>query len=47
MTAYSTTCDWTSEKKARKSLSKLGLKRVEGITRVVMRRPKNVRSRRG
>jgi NACalpha-BTF3-like transcription factor len=32
-----------SEKKARKSLAKLGLKKVEGINRVVMRRPKGVR----
>lgn len=31
-----------SEKKARKALSKLGLKRVPGITRVAIRRPKNV-----
>lgn len=30
------------EKKARKALSKLGLKRVEGINRVTMRRPKGV-----
>lgn len=30
------------EKKARKALSKLGLKSVPGITRVTMRRPKNV-----
>lgn len=32
------------ERKARKALSKLGLKKVEGVTRVTMRRPKNVRS---
>jgi len=31
-----------NEKKARKSLSKLGLKAVEGITRVVIRKTKNV-----
>lgn len=31
-----------NEKKARKSIAKLGLKRVEGITRVTLRRPKNV-----
>jgi nascent polypeptide-associated complex subunit alpha len=31
-----------NEKKARKALSKLGLKKVEGITRVVIRKPKNV-----
>jgi NAC domain len=30
------------EKKARKALAKLGLKKVEGITRVTLRRPKNV-----
>lgn len=30
------------EKKARKALSKLGLKRIEGINRVTMRRPKGV-----
>ncbi|KAI8823558.1 NAC domain-containing protein [Fimicolochytrium jonesii] len=29
------------EKKARKALSKLGLKHVDGITRVTIRRPKN------
>jgi nascent polypeptide-associated complex subunit alpha len=33
-----------AEKKARKSLSKLGLVRVPGINRVTLRRPKNVRS---
>lgn len=31
-----------NEKKARKSIAKLGLVRVQGITRVVMKRPKNV-----
>ena len=31
------------EKKARKSIAKLGLVRVPGITRVTLRRPKNVR----
>ncbi|KAI9030435.1 nascent polypeptide-associated complex subunit alpha-like protein [Hyaloraphidium curvatum] len=31
-----------SEKKARKALSKLGLKVIPGITRVTIRRPKNV-----
>lgn len=30
------------EKKARKSILKLGLVRVPGITRVTLRRPKNV-----
>jgi nascent polypeptide-associated complex subunit alpha len=30
------------EKKARKALSKLGLKQITGITRVTLRRPKNV-----
>merc|ERR1712230_215425 len=30
-----------NEKKARKAISKLGLKHVEGITRVTPRRPKN------
>jgi nascent polypeptide-associated complex subunit alpha len=35
-----------NEKKARKSIAKLGLKHVPGITRVTLRRPKNV-SRRG
>lgn len=33
-----------NEKKARKSIAKLGLKHVPGITRVTLRRPKNVRS---
>ena len=32
------------EKKARKALSKLGLKQITGITRVTLRRPKNVQS---
>lgn len=32
-----------NEKKARKAIAKLGLKQVEGITRVTLRRPKNVR----
>lgn len=32
-----------NEKKARKAIAKLGLKKVEGITRVTLRRPKNVR----
>lgn len=32
-----------NEKKARKAISKLGLKQVPGITRVTLRRPKNVR----
>jgi nascent polypeptide-associated complex subunit alpha len=31
-----------NEKKARKALSKLGLKHIEGITRVTLRRPKGV-----
>lgn len=31
-----------NEKKARKAISKLGLKHVEGITRVTLRRPKNI-----
>ena len=35
-----------NEKKARKSIAKLGLKLVPGITRVTLRRPKNVRQRR-
>jgi len=30
------------EKKARKELAKLGLKQITGITRVTLRRPKNV-----
>lgn len=33
-----------AERKARKALIGLGLKRVPGITRVTLRRPKNVRS---
>ena len=32
-----------NEKKARKLITKLGLKHIEGITRVTLRRPKNVR----
>ncbi|KAF7845726.1 hypothetical protein BT93_L0969 [Corymbia citriodora subsp. variegata] len=31
-----------NEKKARKAIAKLGLKKIEGITRVTLRRPKNV-----
>ena len=31
-----------NEKKARKAIGKLGLTRVEGITRVTLRRPKNI-----
>lgn len=31
-----------NEKKARKSIAKLGLKHISGITRVTLRRPKNV-----
>lgn len=31
-----------NEKRARKSIAKLGLKHVPGITRVTLRRPKNV-----
>ena len=34
-----------SERKARKALLGLGLKKVPGITRVTLRRPKNVRRR--
>lgn len=34
-----------NEKKARKAIAKLGLKPVPGITRVTLRRPKNVGSR--
>ncbi|PQE07152.1 putative Nascent polypeptide-associated complex subunit alpha protein [Rutstroemia sp. NJR-2017a BVV2] len=33
-----------NEKKARKSIAKLGLTKVPGITRVTLRRPKNVRN---
>lgn len=33
-----------NEKKARKAIGKLGLKHVPGITRVTLRRPKNVRN---
>lgn len=36
-----------NEKKARKSIAKLGLKQVPGITRVTLRRPKNVSGARG
>lgn len=36
-----------NEKKARKSIAKLGLKHVPGITRVTLRRPKNVSSNQG
>lgn len=32
-----------NEKKARKQIAKLGLKHIPGITRVTLRRPKNVR----
>lgn len=31
-----------NEKKARKAIGKLGLKHIEGITRVTLRRPKGV-----
>ncbi|KAF5853921.1 hypothetical protein GGP41_006723 [Bipolaris sorokiniana] len=31
-----------NEKKARKAIAKLGLKHIEGITRVTLRRPKNI-----
>lgn len=31
-----------NEKKARKAIAKLGLKHIPGITRVTLRRPKNV-----
>jgi hypothetical protein len=34
-----------NEKKARKSIAKLGLTKVPGITRVTLRRPKNVSDR--
>lgn len=33
-----------AERKARKALLTLGLKKVSGITRVTLRRPKNVRT---
>lgn len=33
-----------NEKKARKAIAKLGLKHIEGITRVTLRRPKGVRA---
>lgn len=43
VTAGSTTVVHSrNEKKARKSIAKLGLVRVPGITRVTLRRPKNV-----
>jgi nascent polypeptide-associated complex subunit alpha len=35
-----------NEKKARKAIAKLGLKHIEGITRVTLRRPKNVSAHR-
>lgn len=31
-----------NEKKARKAIAKLGLKHIDGITRVTLRRPKNI-----
>ena len=34
-----------NEKKARKAIAKLGLKHIDGITRVTLRRPKNVSAR--
>jgi nascent polypeptide-associated complex subunit alpha len=46
MTAGTTTVVHSrNEKKARKSIAKLGLTKVPGITRVTLRRPKNVSSR--
>ena len=42
-TGSSVTVHNRNEKKARKSIAKLGLKQVPGITRVTLRRPKNVR----
>lgn len=42
-TGASVTVHSRNEKKARKSIAKLGLKHVPGITRVTLRRPKNVR----
>lgn len=33
-----------NEKKARRAIAKLGLKHIPGITRVTLRRPKNVSS---
>ena len=41
-TGSSVTVHSRNEKKARKSIAKLGLKHVPGITRVTLRRPKNV-----
>ena len=41
-TGSSVTVHNRNEKKARKSIAKLGLKHVPGITRVTLRRPKNV-----
>jgi hypothetical protein len=35
-----------NEKKARKAIAKLGLKHIDGITRVTLRRPKNVSAQR-
>jgi nascent polypeptide-associated complex subunit alpha len=35
-----------NEKKARKAIAKLGLKHIDGITRVTLRRPKNVSAHR-
>ena len=40
--AASVTVHSRSEKKARQAISKLGLKHIEGITRVTLRRPKGV-----
>jgi nascent polypeptide-associated complex subunit alpha len=45
--AGSTAVHSRNEKKARKQIAKLGLKHVPGITRVTLRRPKNVCSLRG
>ncbi|KAI9856026.1 MAG: GAL4 enhancer protein [Vezdaea acicularis] len=41
-TGASVTVHSRNEKKARKSIAKLGLKHVPGITRVTLRRPKNI-----
>jgi nascent polypeptide-associated complex subunit alpha len=41
-TGSSVTVHSRNEKKARKAIAKLGLKHIEGITRVTLRRPKNV-----
>lgn len=41
-TGASVTVHSRNEKKARKAIAKLGLKHVPGITRVTLRRPKNV-----